>query len=248
MSFDLERVRAALPGRDVHWHDSIPTTMKEASRLAAGRCASGTTVGADEQTAGLGRLGRRWHSEKGSGLYFSVVLRPAFAIESFPALTLAVGLAVRRAIEETTQLTCDLRWPNDLLLGERKCAGILIQAEGDAIIAGVGINVNHADFPEELAAIATSLRAAAGRTFEREMLLVAALRAIDDWCGTIASRGIQPVLDAFAAASSYVNGRRVRAEAGSEGVTAGLDPQGFLLLRQNNGEVIKILAGGVRTI
>lgn len=248
MSFDLERVRAALPGRDVYWHDSIPTTMKEASRLAAARCGAGTAVVADEQTAGLGRLGRRWHSEKGSGLYFSVVLRPRFTIESFPALTLAVGLAVRRAIEEETQLTCDLRWPNDLLLGERKCAGILIQAEGDAIIAGVGINVNHVELPAELAAIATSLRAEAGRTFERETLLAAALRAIDGWCAAIATEGIQPVLDAFAGASSFVTGRRVRAEAGSEGVTAGLDRQGFLLLRQNNGEVIKILAGGVRTV
>jgi len=248
MSFDADRVRRALPGREIHWHESIATTMKEASRLAALGSPSGTVVAADEQTAGLGRLGRRWHSEKGSGLYFSVILRPSFPVESFPAFTLAAGLAVRDAIAQTAGVLCDLRWPNDLLIGEGKCAGILIQAEAAAIIAGVGINVNHTVFPAELGGIATSLRAATGRAVEREELLTAALGALDRWMAAIAARGIEPVIEAFAAASSYVLGRQVRVEAGAEGVTAGLDPQGFLLLRRDDGELVRILAGGVRTI
>ena len=243
MSFEL-------PGRQVEWFDSTDSTMIVAARLVREGCASGTVVGADEQTAGIGRAGHSWYSEPGSGLYVSMVLRLALGSESLPLVMLALGLATQHAIADVTGLAPDLRWPNDVLLGEKKCAGILAQIEGDAVIAGIGINVGHSGFPEDIAALATSLRLA-GVSVSREVLLAALVTAVEESCGVLTSSGPTAICDAFTRASTYAQGRRVRVEQDDailEGVTAGLDASGFLLLRQDNGTVTKILAGGVRPI
>ncbi len=225
---------------------TIDSTMFEASRLAAGGAPSGTAVVADEQTAGHGRQGRVWHSEPGAGLYVSVILRFPFDPDTLPLVTLALGLAVVEAIHETTGIVCDLRWPNDVLIRDRKCAGILTQLEGSAVIAGIGINVNHAAFPQELSSVATSLRIAGGREQPREDLLQKLLPAIDSYCDLLARQGKEPILDMFTNASSYVRGRRVRVDESLEGITAGLNESGFLLLRDDAGRQHTILAGGVR--
>ena len=222
--------------------------MTAAARLAREGCASGTVVGADQQTAGRGRQGHSWHSQPGMGLYVSVVLRLALASDALPLVMLVLGLATQHAIAEATGLAPDLRWPNDALLNGKKCAGILAQFEGDAVIAGIGINVGHTVFPDELADIATSLRLA-GAEVSREQVLAALLRAIDDTCRVLASEGPSAIRAAFTRASSYATGRRVRVALDSEileGVTAGLDPSGFLIVRQDNGTETVILAGGVR--
>jgi BirA family biotin operon repressor/biotin-[acetyl-CoA-carboxylase] ligase len=239
-------MRPQLPGRRIEWFETIDSTMFEASRLAAAGAASGTTVVAEEQTAGYGRYGRPWHSETEAGLYLSVILRFPFEPETVPLVTLALGLAVVETIGEITGIVCDLRWPNDVLIRERKCAGILTQLEGSAVIAGIGINVNHASFPSDLTAVATSLRIAAGSPQSREKLLLALLPAIDSYCDLLARKGKEPILDMFTHASSYVRGRRVKVDDALEGVTAGLDASGFLLLRDDTGRQHTILAGGVR--
>jgi len=241
MKFDL-------PGRIVHWFSSLGSTMTVAARFAREGCASGTVIGADEQTAGIGRHGRSWHSEPGAGLYVSVVLRLAVGPDSLPTVMLALGLATQEAIVEVTGLAPDLRWPNDVLLGEKKCAGILAQLEGEAVIAGIGINVNHSSFPEDIAAIATSLFLN-GASASREELLRVLVRAVESWCGVLIKDGPGAICDAFARESSYTQGRRVLVDQDNsilEGVTGGLDRSGFLLLRQDNGRVTKIMSGGVR--
>ena len=243
MSFEL-------PGRRVKWFASTGSTMSVAARLAREGCASGTVVGADQQTAGIGRAGHSWYSEPGSGLYVSMVLRLPVGVESLPLVMLALGLATQHTIAEVTGLAPDLRWPNDVLLGEKKCAGILAQIEGDAVIAGIGINVGHASFPPDIVELATSLRLE-GASASREELLAALVRAVEDSCGVLTSSGPAAICDAFTRASSYAQGRRVRVEQDDailKGVTAGLDASGFLLLKQDNGTVTKILAGGVRPI
>ena len=158
---------------------------------------------------------------------------------------LALGLATREAIAEVTGLAPDLRWPNDVLLQDRKCAGILAQLEGDAIVAGIGINVHHTRFPSEIEALATSLRLAGAGAVSREDLLVALARAVDACCQILTGQGAGAVVRAFSEASSYAQGRRVQA-GDIEGVTCGLDPSGFLVVRQDDGKEITILAGGVR--
>src|SRR6185436_12616754 len=101
-------------------------------------------------------------------LYLSIVLRPALSSSSLPVLMLALGLATAEAIARSTDMACDIRWPNDVLINDKKVAGILVQLQDRFVIAGIGINVNHAVFPDELAPIATSLRAASGKLQSRE--------------------------------------------------------------------------------
>jgi len=242
---DIASVRDRLPDCEIHYHLVLESTMHEAARLAALGAASGTAVIAEEQTAGIGRYQRPWHSEPASGLYFSIILR--MPIE--PTVTMALGLATVDAIQKTTGIACDLRWPNDVLIGDRKVAGILTHLDGTAVIAGIGINVNHHAFPPELSAQATSLKIASGCQQSREELLVELLPAIDAFCSTLVSEGKPAILEMFSHASSYVRGRRVRVDQENgviTGTTAGLTADGFLLVRGDDRREHIILAGGVR--
>lgn len=249
MSFDIEYVRRRLPGRVISYFPSIDSTMPEAARLAAAGCGPGTVVIAEEQTAGQGRHGHFWHSEPGSGLYASIVLRPALSSASLPVLMLALGLATAEAIGRATDIACDIRWPNDVLINDKKVAGILVQLQNNFVIAGVGVNVNHTEFPAELVQIATSLRVASGKQQSRELVLVALLPAVESFCRMLVTAGKDAILNMFYRCSSYARGKRVIVEAVDgvvEGTTAGLDPSGFLMIEQDDGTRRLILAGGVR--
>jgi BirA family transcriptional regulator, biotin operon repressor / biotin---[acetyl-CoA-carboxylase] ligase len=231
---NVEAIRRALPDRRIDYYPTIDSTMRAAAGLPPG-----SIVLAAAQTAGQGRHGHTWHSEPDAGIYCSMVLNPA------PVLTLAIGLAAVEAITEVTGAVCDLRWPNDLMLGGRKCAGILVQLVDSLAIAGIGINVNHATFPPELAAEATSLRLQTGRQANLTDIVIALIPAVE----RLAALPIEDVLDLFTHASSYASGRRVvvhQPDGDVHGVTAGLDPAGFLNVRQDDGTYTLILAGGVR--
>jgi len=231
---NADSLRGALPGRAIRFFQTVDSTM-----MAAAGQPIGTVIIADEQTAGVGRHGHSWHSEAASGIYCSVVLKPA------PLLTLALGLATAEAITLSTGIGCDLRWPNDVMVGGRKVAGILVQLVTGSAIGGIGINVNHTEFPAQLAPEATSLRLQAGREFSREDILLALLRAVENF----AEMDNQSILRLFTKASSYAAGRRVvvAQPAGPiKGVTAGLDPSGYLVVRKDDGTETLVLAGGVR--
>jgi len=246
---DIERVRSQLPGRRLAWFETVGSTMQEAGRMAVAGCPAGTAVVAEEQTAGQGRHGHSWHSEPGAGLYVSVVLRLSLPPDSLPALTLALGLATAEAIARVCGISTDLRWPNDVMIDGRKVAGILVQLADSVAITGIGVNVNHARFPAEIVSDATSLGLASGAAQSREDLLIALLPAIDSFAKMLVEGGPRPVLDMFTRHSSYARGRRVRVEQPGgvlEGVTAGLNPSGFLILRADDGSESLILAGGVR--
>ena len=245
MPFNIEFVRSQLLNRDLRYFDSIDTTMREAAALAASGSPPGTTVIADEQTAGQGRHGHSWHSEQGAGLYCSILLPR----ETSPTLTMALGLAVGEAITASTQLTCDLRWPNDVMIANKKVAGILAHLADNAAIAGIGVNVNHAAFPAALAEEATSLRLESGRDESREQLLIALLPAVDHYVGMLVERGPAPIVDLFSRRSSYSSGKRVWVHQGDailRGTTAGLNDDGFLVVRKDDGSDETIFAGGVR--
>ena len=249
MPLDIELVRRRLPGRVISYFETIDSTMPEAARLAAAGCGPGTVVVADHQTAGQGRYGRFWHSEAQSGLYTSIVLRPALSGSSLPVLMLALGLATAEAIARSTDLACDLRWPNDVLIQDKKVAGILVQLQDRFVIAGIGINVSHTQFPPDLAGVATSLRLASGKEHSREAIRLALLPAVESYCRMLAGGGKEAILNMFYRASSYARGKRVVVEAVDgtvEGTTAGLDPSGFLILEQDDGSRRLIVAGGVR--
>ena len=235
--------------RTIHRFATVDSTMTKAAELASLGAESGTVVVANEQTAGQGRLGRSWHSEPDAGLYLTQILRPKLCADSLPLVTLSLGRATAEAITMVAGVACDLRWPNDVLIGRRKCAGILAQLQDDVLLAGIGINVNHTRFPAEIENLATSLRISTGREHSREQLLNDLLDSMDSHIETLFRDGRDAVLRAFTAASSYVRGRRVVVEQGlteMRGTTDGLDAQGFLRLRQDDGTRKLILAGGVR--
>jgi nicotinate-nucleotide pyrophosphorylase len=233
-SLDLVLLRAEFPGRTILHYPTLDSTMRAAAGLEPG-----AVVLADEQTAGQGRHGRFWRSERGAGIYCSTVLKPA------PLLTLALGLAAAEAISESTGVVCDLRWPNDVMAGGKKVAGILVQLVDGAAISGIGINVNQTSFPAELAGEATSLRMMSGREIPPTPLLIALLRAVD----AFTAEPPEAILRLFTHASSYAAGRRVTVELADgavAGTTAGLTSEGFLVVRKDDGTDTLVIAGGVR--
>lgn len=259
--FDLATVDAGIAGTEfagrlLHFA-SVGSTNALALEAAQAGVRAGVWV-ADEQTAGRGRGGHGWHSAAGDGLYVSALVAPALPMRMALWLSLATGLAARAAIAEVTGMTVDIRWPNDLLLNGRKCGGILVETavEGEMLryaVIGVGINVNHAAFPPELEALATSLRTEFGHEVSREVLLAALLRSLDEeiellvreYRGEADGAGL---LERFALASSWVRGKRVKVEEGGgyTGVTVGLDARGFLLVNGDDGVRHTVLSGGVR--
>jgi len=250
-AFDVEWLRARLPGRRIEYVARTGSTMLDAEALLREGCAHGSVAIAGEQVAGQGRLGRSWHSEPGAGLYASVVLRLPLPAPQLPLVTLALGLAAVDAIALGAGLRCDLRWPNDVLARGRKCAGILVQNHEDALIAGIGINANHEQFPEAVGDVAISLRMVTGREQSRELLLLALLDSIDRRTAQLVNDGADAILHDFAKASSFVRGRRVAVEDSGRrltGVTEGLDPAGFLILRTDAGARELVMSGGVRPL
>jgi BirA family biotin operon repressor/biotin-[acetyl-CoA-carboxylase] ligase len=240
---------------------SVDSTQTAAARAAAAGAPHGAVFVAEAQTAGRGRHGHAWASPPGANLYLSLILRPPGTVAGLLPLTLAAALAVADAVAEATGLRPDIRWPNDLLLEGKKCAGILIETGSDAAgaigagaaVLGLGVNVNQAAFPPDLAPIATSLRLALGRECDREGLLAAILRQLYRRYHQWAAGGVPALLAAFEAASSYARGRCVRV-GGSQtdgpeaftGVTAGLDANGLLRVARDGGGIEVVASGDVR--
>ena len=232
---------------------STTSTMKDAAALVARDEPHGTVVVAETQTAGIGRHGHSWHSDSPGGLYLSIILRLPFAPDALPVLTMALGLAAQSAVDDLAGVACDLRWPNDLLLNEKKLAGMMVQAVDapsakGVLIAGIGVNVNQTDFPPDLASIATSLLIETGQEHSKEALLDRIVAESLKYASLLADRGKAPILKRFEARSSYVRGKAVEVEAVGRiiaGITAGLDGNGFLLVETSDG-IETIVAGGVR--
>jgi BirA family biotin operon repressor/biotin-[acetyl-CoA-carboxylase] ligase len=223
----------------IHRLQTTESTMLDAARLVAEGAPHGTAIVAERQTRGIGRHGHSWDSET-QGLYLSVILRlPA----AQPILTMALGLAVQRAVNDLASVSTDIRWPNDVMLNERKLAGIMIQASHDALIAGIGINVNQPSFPPEIEAIATSLRIETGREHDKEALLSHVLTEVMRGAGLPKHE----VLRQFERNSSYATGKHVEVDGQCRGITAGLDENGFLKIATEKG-IETVFAGGVRPI
>lgn len=247
------RLKGTQFGRRIHHFFKIDSTNTVALRLAAEGEPHGALVIAEEQTAGRGRLGRTWYSEKTSGLYLSLILRPELAPQQAPLLTLVAGLAARDAVVKVTGLAVDLRWPNDLLTGGRKFCGILTEMQAEAqrihyVVVGLGVNVNHGKLPAELEPIATSLRLAAGHAVSRLEILAHLLAGLDRYYNRLRAEGGAPIVNRFAEVSSFARDKHVRVATPREefaGVTAGLDSTGSLLVRRDDGQTVPVLAGDI---
>jgi BirA family biotin operon repressor/biotin-[acetyl-CoA-carboxylase] ligase len=248
---DLARVRRALPQHRIEYFVTAPSTQPIAIRLAETGVPAGTAVVAGAQTAGIGRHGHSWHSESGAGIYVSLILYPPIEPATRPVLTLALGLATAEAIARVAGVQCDLRWPNDVMLNDRKTAGILVQLAGNAAVAGIGINVNHESFPPDIADVATSILLSTGRRYDRAELLIALLESANAYSKMLNEAGKEAIFAAFTRVSSYAKGKRVHVDMGDrqiEGITAGLDDFGFLRVLKSDGKLETVLAGGVRPL
>ncbi len=233
--------------------ESLPSTNTELSRLATEGAEEGVSVVADEQTAGRGRLQRAWSSPKGAGLYFSILLRPKFATNYWPLITMMAAVAVYDTLGEVCRMQADIKWPNDLLSGERKICGILAEAietpAGRAVIVGIGINLTENAYPSELVDVATSISEATGRPADREAILNGLLRWLAHWYWLLSEAGgPESIVSGWSSRSSYAFGRLVQVSNGDEvwqGTTCGLERDGALRLRAANDEIKLIRAGDV---
>ncbi|HMG02507.1 MAG TPA: biotin--[acetyl-CoA-carboxylase] ligase [Edaphobacter sp.] len=265
MAFDLSEVDAGLAGTAFAGHVLHLHSVSSTNTLALEAAQAGTRIGvwvADEQTAGRGRGGHSWHSAVGDGLYVSALVTPALPLAMALRISLATGLAAKQAIREAVGLDVDIRWPNDLLANGKKCGGILVETailpatdtEVESAlryaVIGIGINLNHESFPQEIAHLATSLRIEGGHRVKRERLLVALLCALEKELNQLARVVGDDLLARFTAVSTWVRGKRVRVDesGGYTGVTAGLDARGFLLVDGEDGIRRTVLSGGVREL
>lgn len=240
-------------GRTIIHYFRTDSTNAMALKLAAEGAEHGTVVVAEEQTAGRGRLGRVWYSEKASGIYTSIILRPPLSPSAAPVLTLMAGLAAHKAVASSTGLHVDIRWPNDLLVNGRKVCGILTEMSAEldrlhTVVLGIGINVNHSLMPPELDHLATSLRIEARRALSRVQILVALLRELDRHYRLLLKSGSQAITERWEAASSFAHGKRVRvvtAAGETMALTTGVDPSGALKIQHDDGRQELLVAGEV---
>lgn len=247
------RLTTAWLGRAWRHVARVGSTNDEAAAWAraADPAPHGAVVVADAQDAGRGRLGRKWHSPPGESLYLSVVLRPPLPPHRVPPLTLAAGVAVAETLL-AFDVTPALKWPNDVQLDGRKVAGILTEMSADLnrvhhLVVGIGVNVNTRAFPEELAAIATSVAAARGAEVARAELAARLCARLEHWVDTFVADGAAPVVAAWKQHARFF-GTRVKVTAGRdrvEGVAEDLDDDGALRLRLADGSAYRVVAGEV---
>jgi len=253
-----EKIQTALIGRQLICSTATASTNADAFRLAEEGAEEGTVVIADAQSGGKGRMGRIWSSPPGINLYCSVVLRPAVKPYQAPQLTFLSAVAVARAIELTTALQPEIKWPNDVLIGGRKVAGLLneMSAETDGInfvILGIGVNLNMTadQFPADLRAPATSLLLELGRPVNRAQFAATMLHELDRLYAQFLQYGFGPVRDEWQQRCN-ANGREVSvSDGGAEtkrGMFDGIDGDGAMLIRFPNGVVERIISGDVRVI
>ncbi len=233
--------------------DVVESTNTEANRLAQEGAPEGTLIVAEAQTKGRGRLGRTWVSPPGSGLYLSIILRPAHPADWLPRLTLTAGVAVASAIRQTGT-TPQLKWPNDILIADRKVGGILTEAVFDRrridfALLGIGINVNteQEELPVSIRNLATSLRLGLGKTVSRLHLLQALLYQFEQWYESLNTGNFAAILETWSEFDTTL-GRVVEVflpEKKVVGVAEALQSDGTLLVRDKRDHLHRIVAGDV---
>lgn len=244
-------LKAKRIGKEVYCHESIDSTQDFALGLGRQGVAEGAVVFSETQKKGRGRMGRKWVSSKG-GIYFSLLLRPyAFHIQEIPQLTLLIALGCIYGIKRQTGLECEVKWPNDIFLAGKKLGGILceINAEMDKvnfIVAGVGINVNTRDLPAEATSLFLHLR----KRLPRVELAKKILEEIDLCYRRAEKEGFSGLLKEWGK-FCFLWGRRIKVrvlDKDIEGEAVGIDNNGYLLLRRDNGFSEKISAGDVTRV
>jgi len=239
-------------GKPVRILSQVDSTNEEIRRNLNKNTPEGLVVIADQQTHGKGRLGRSWHSEPGTGLYLSALLRPVMSIENLACITLMAGLATASAIRQQISTWVKLKWPNDILLNGKKIAGILCECITDsgknpAVITGIGINLSHTHFPESIKDTATSLKLETGKNVSREDIALSLLQNLDSEYENFLQGKIESLIqrwtqqtDMFGNTITVYQKEKIRV-----GTAMGLDPHGKLILQTPKGEQMLIESGEI---
>lgn len=240
-------------GQTIYFYEETDTTNNRARELALEGAPEGTLVVAEKQTAGRGRRGKVWESPLGTGIWMSLVLRPQIAPAEASVLTLLCGLATAEAIEAETGLSAGIKWPNDILINGKKAVGILTEmdcemSEVHFVIPGIGINVNTASFPPEIAEIATSLYLECGKTVSRRRLVHKVLERLEEHYETFLRTGsFAAVLEDYRKLCITL-GKEVHVLGREPFFAEALDitPEGELLVRRaDNGKEEVVFSGEV---
>lgn len=239
----------------VAYYETVDSTNEVVKRAADAGAREGLVVIGEEQTAGKGRLGRRWESPKGESIYFSFLLRPDFPADHSAALTLVMGLSVAQAVRELYALPVWIKWPNDVVIDGKKICGILTEArlvsgeaDLDYVVIGTGINVNNTSFAPELRDRATSLRIALGQEASRARVLAVVLRLFhrnyENYRQTFDLRGLITDYNSLLVSLD----KKVRVEdpkAPYIGISRGIDSTGRLLVEREDGSMCRVATGEV---
>jgi len=245
-------LRTKWMGKTIHHFQTIDSTNYKAYQLALIGAEEGEVVIAESQKKGRGRLGRHWFSPSFLNLYLSVILRPKIPPQQASIITLMAAVATAEAIEKFSGLKPSIKWPNDILLRSRKVAGLLneIQSEMDQIhfvILGIGVNLNMDErmFPKEIRSTATSLKKEMGQTISRKAFLQSLLGELEEWYGIFLKEGGAAILKAWRD-RAQIEGKRVKVTSFGEtvaGVAVDVDSDGALILRTQDGDEKRIVAG-----
>ena len=255
---DLEEsICSRVIGRRIETLREIDSTNQRVRQLAEKGHVEGTVVIADRQSAGRGRLGRRWESPSGVNLYCSVLLRPVLPVQQAPQLTFLSAVAVARTLTQVCGLEAHVKWPNDVLVGEAKIAGLLNEMNAETerihfVILGLGINLNMSadQFPQNLSYPVTSVMLETGRRVDRRLFARTLLEELDALYLEFQNQGFAPIRRSWEGLCRMMNAR-VRIEGGPallEGTVVGLDAEGGLRVQDSAGTVHRVLAGDVRLL
>jgi len=249
----LPRLTTRSFGRTLFPYDTVDSTNLTAKQLASEGVVEGAVVIAERQSAGRGRLGRRWQSEPGN-LTFSLILRPSMKPDRLGLLSLYASLAVAQAVEASTGLQPICKWPNDLLLGSKKFCGILSEGQFagsdlTSVVIGIGINVNQFVFPEDLAHRATSLALAGGCPVDRFALFAEVMYRLEEEYGAVRKGGFERVMAEWKERTTLFGSEVAIDREGTllRGTASHLAEDGGLVIAAN-GKEIKVLAGDVTVI
>lgn len=238
---------------EYYTYDTIDSTNKQAKRVAAEHPVTSALFISEEQTLGIGRRGRAWVSNAGTGIYMSMLLRPSIKPVNAPMLTLIAGLAVCTAITELTHLKCQIKWPNDIVLNSKKICGILTEMSSEMdyinyVIIGIGINVNNETFDETIEQVATSLKLVGGEIYSRKDIAVGIVQEFEKLYDIfLKEESLRFILDAYNQACVNV-GKLVKVEVKGEiliGQSLRVTEQGDLVVKKEDGEELIIHSGEV---
>ncbi|AYA76817.1 biotin--[acetyl-CoA-carboxylase] ligase [Bacillus sp. Y1] len=257
-SISADRVQLGLKtefiGKVIHYEEMVDSTQKIAHLLSHEGAVEGTVVIAEEQKGGRGRMDRVWHSPKSTGIWMSLILRPKIPIQRAPQLTLLTAVAIVQAIEETTSLTPQIKWPNDILIEQQKVTGILTELQADAdriisVIIGMGLNINQTedDFPPELREIATSLRIKEGKELDRAELIKVIFQKFETLYKIFLDKGFYPIKLLWESYAISI-GKEITARTlnGSiSGKALGITDEGVLKVEDDLGEMHHIYSADI---